>query len=153
MAGPKRRGRKAGVPNKVNAATRARIEELSDPIAFLCSVARGDEIEAGDGESVAKKKVRPTLDQRINASRWLADRLLPTAKTAMIEVDLPASDDAEGVLGAVGAVVAGVAAGEIAPDEGKLLADLLEAKRRAVETDDLGRRVAAIESAQGGQSR
>ena len=47
---------------------------------------------------------------------------------------------------ALGAVADAVAAGDITPDEGSAVANVLETKRRSIETADLERRIEVLES-------
>jgi len=78
MAAPKGHsrwgGRKRGVPNAVNVQTRNEIGEQADPIGFLCEIVNGQEI---DGE-------RPTLDQRMQAARILAGKVLPDLRAVEV---------------------------------------------------------------------
>jgi hypothetical protein len=74
---PRWGGRRKGVPNRVNAATRERIEAESDPVGFLCRVVRGSVKVAGKA---------PTMDHRINAAKILASKILPDLKA--VEMDL-----------------------------------------------------------------
>ena len=80
MAAPKGHprwgGRRKGVPNKINAATRERIESEADPIGFLMRIVRGEEI---DGQV-------PTLDQRINAARLLSGKVQPDLRSVDMEI-------------------------------------------------------------------
>jgi hypothetical protein len=62
--------------------------------------------------------------------------------------DLPKVEAAADVLSALGAVVDAVAAGDLTPDEGATVAGLLEAKRKAIETVEIKRRIAALEQQQ-----
>ena len=54
-------------PNRVNAASRDRIEQEADPIGFLIRIVRGEALE----------DEKPSLDQRMNAARLLAGKVLP----------------------------------------------------------------------------
>lgn len=78
--GVKTGGRQKGTPNKVHADLRKRIEEEGDPVGFMLAVARG-EIEF-DSRTVEGKpcKIKPNSDQRINAAKWLGDKILPSLK-------------------------------------------------------------------------
>tara|TARA_B100000809_G_C14732210_1_gene385418 strand:+ start:13 stop:270 length:258 start_codon:yes stop_codon:yes gene_type:complete len=42
---PKTGGRQKGTPNRVNAASRDRIEQEADPIGFLIRIVRGEALE------------------------------------------------------------------------------------------------------------
>jgi hypothetical protein len=48
-------------------------------------------------------------------------------------------------LPAFAAVVSAMGSGELAPDEASMIAGVLEAKRKAIETGDLEKRLAALE--------
>ena len=74
-------GRKQGIPNRVNIATRERIAEEADPVGFLCRIVNGEEI---GGQT-------PTLDQRLNAAKDLAKKVTPDLKSQ----DLHATVQAE----------------------------------------------------------
>ena len=74
---PKTGGRAKGVPNRVNAATRDRIEQEADPIGFLIGVVCGADV---DGE-------KPSLDQRMNAARLLAGKVLPDLRGIEMQLD------------------------------------------------------------------
>lgn len=74
-------GRKRGTPNRDRAATIERIMKESDPIGFLCQVARGVRMAAAE-EAGNKKRgwIFPSLDQRISAAQTLCRKVLPDMK-------------------------------------------------------------------------
>jgi hypothetical protein len=72
---PRWGGRKKGTPNRINAAARDRIEKEADPVGFLCLIIRGHEIDGS----------KPTLDQRLNAAKVLAGKVLPDLRAVEIE--------------------------------------------------------------------
>ena len=82
---PRSGGRQKGTPNRDRAATIEKIMREADPLLYLCKIARGDRLEAGDG-SHAKKKTWwfPTGDQRISALQTLARKVLPDMKAVEI---------------------------------------------------------------------
>ena len=61
----------------MNAASRDRIEQEADPIGFLIRIVRG---EALDDE-------KPSLDQRMNAARLLAGKVLPDLRGIEMQLD------------------------------------------------------------------
>lgn len=87
---PKSGGRKRGTPNRDRAATIEKIMREADPLLYLCKIARGDRLEAGDGPN-AKKKAwwYPTGDQRISALQTLARKVLPDMKAIEHSGDAP----------------------------------------------------------------
>ena len=74
-------GRAKGTRNKDRTATIEQIMREADPIQYLCKVARGDRMEAGDGPDAKKKSWWfPTGDQRLTAMQTLARKVLPDLK-------------------------------------------------------------------------
>lgn len=143
-------GRQPGSPNRTTAATRERIEALGDPLGFLTSVMNGEKISAGllkDGGDAVE--VVPTLDQRISAAAKLADKLVPNARSKPIQITLPKIEKPEDIAPATAVVLTAVSAGQITPDEGKQLADMVEVLRAGFETADLARRIALLEQSEG----
>ena len=63
-----------------------------------------------------------------------------------IVVDLPVVADAAGVVEALARITAAAAGGEITTDEAAALAGLVETQRRAIETQELEARIAALEA-------
>ena len=102
---------------------------------------------ADDGEAVVKTVLKAAKDGDMTAARMVLDRLVPAPRARRVHLDLPAVDTAADVLDALTATVAAMAAGDLAPDEAATVASVIEVKRRAVETVDLERRIAAIEEA------
>ena len=74
---PKTGGRQKGTPNRVNAASRDRIEQEADPIGFLIRIVRGEALE----------DEKPSLDQRMNAARLLAGKVLPDLRGIEMQLD------------------------------------------------------------------
>ncbi len=83
------------------------------------------------------------------AARAIFDRVWPPRKGARIQFDLPEVSKAEDLPGALAVVNRQVADGEISPDEAAVVVGLLEAQRKAIETNDLAARIAALEERQG----
>ncbi|MEE9289805.1 MAG: hypothetical protein V3U99_02220 [Alphaproteobacteria bacterium] len=78
---PKTGRRRKGVANRTRVQTLERIEREADPIDFLCRVARGLQFEAATEAGAAEKvKMYPTLDQRLDAAKILARKVLPDQK-------------------------------------------------------------------------
>jgi hypothetical protein len=82
----------------------------------------------------------------MRAADILLRRLWPERKGRAIAMDLPAMETASDLVAALGAVTGLVAAGDISPEEGQSVAAIMEAHRRAIETTDLERRIADLES-------
>jgi hypothetical protein len=78
---PRTGGRAKGTPNRKNQVTRDFVIKQGAPLAFLCSVVRGNRFTAA-AESGGKKRVHvfPTMDQRIRAAEVLSRKCLPDLK-------------------------------------------------------------------------
>ena len=80
------------------------------------------------------------------ALRLCLERLLSPRKEAPVAIELPALSSATEAAQAVAALVAGVAAGELTPGEGKAIGALVGMFGKAHEIETLAERLAAVES-------
>ncbi|MBM3535856.1 MAG: hypothetical protein FJX60_22830 [Alphaproteobacteria bacterium] len=99
-----------------------------------------------DVEGVVKGVLAAARSGDMAAARIVLDRLVPVRKGRPVVLDLPTVENAEGVLRALGLVISETAAGNITPEEATILAGLLDAKRKAIETTDIERRLATLEA-------
>ena len=79
------------------------------------------------------------------AAKIILDRVMPPAKERPVCVDLPDTSTSEGVAAAQNAILQAVAAGELLPGEASTLSAIVEAKRRAIETQELAERITQLE--------
>jgi hypothetical protein len=126
---PGQSGNPAGRPAGRRNATTLAVEALLD----------------GEAEAITRRAIEAALTGDMAAVRLVLDRVAPIRKSRPLQIDLPDVADARGVAQAQAAVVASVAGGEIAPDEGMALSGLLEARRKALETEELEARVRRLE--------
>jgi len=122
-------GNPAGKPK----GTRHRLTVLAETLM---------EDEAGE---VARAVIAAAKGGDMTAARLVLERIAPPRKGRPVAFDLPPVDKAEDVLSALGAILMAVSAGEITPDEAGSVAALLELKRKAIETIEIERRIAALE--------
>jgi hypothetical protein len=144
--GERRGGRQRGTPNKASIATWERIECDADPIGFLSSVLNGEPLEASptkQGEETTA--VIPTLDQRLTAASQLSRWMPPPPRVRPLALDLPKMSQPQDMVAVMASVMGSMANGEITPDEAKAVAEVVELQRRAIETQDLEQRIAALE--------
>jgi hypothetical protein len=85
----------------------------------------------GDAEAVVRVVLEAAKGGDMTAARLVLDRVLPPRKGCPITFDLPPVSTAPDVVRAVGSVLAAVASGALSPDEGALVANLLEHQRKA----------------------
>lgn len=103
----------------------------------------------GQTEALTQKAVQMALDGDTTALRLCLERLIPPAKSRPVRLTLPELRSASDISSALAKVVESVAAGEITLDEGSAVAGLLEVQRKAVETEELERRLTALETERG----
>jgi len=89
--------------------------------------------------------IKKGLEGDTTALRLCLERICPPRKDRPMELNIPATDTAKGLVKAMGTIIAATAAGEITPTEGTALASLIDAQRRTTETENLERRIAALE--------
>jgi hypothetical protein len=123
------RGRRAGSRNK---ATMLLEKMMSD-----------------DGEGVVNAVLEAAKGGDMQAARIILDRICPPRKERPISCKLPKLEDTSDLVAGISAIMAAVANGELTPGEGQALASLIEAQRRTLETEDIERRLIAIEAGMG----
>ena len=101
---------------------------------------------AGEGEKLTRKAIELAQGGDTVALRLCLERIYPVRKGRLINLDLPKVESAREVLKAIGSTISAVAEGEITPEEGSLVAGLLETKRKAIETLDIEDRLTRLES-------
>ncbi len=104
-----------------------------------------DALLEGEAEALTRKAIDKALEGDTTALRLCLERLCPPRKDRPIAISLPEVTGAGDTAQAQSAVIRAVAIGEITPTEGQALTAMLEAQRRAVEMEDLERRIAALE--------
>jgi Family of unknown function (DUF5681) len=105
----------------------------------------------GEAEALTRKAVELGLAGDTVALRLCLERIIPPRKSRNVSFNLPAVDAAADLAPAFSAVLAAMASGELAPDEAVTVASVLQMKRKAIETIEIERRLAAIEARQEGK--
>ena len=103
----------------------------------------------GEAEALTRAAVELALNGNVIALRLCLDRIATSHKECPITFDLPALADDEGGSQAIAAVLSLVSAGELTPGEGQALVAMLDARRRAIETEDLAHRIVILEEKAG----
>lgn len=112
-----------------------------------------DELAEDSAEDIARKFIELAKAGDGAAGRLILDRIWPARKGARVSFDLPEVTTAAELPNAIAKVNRQVADGDLAPEEGTLIVGLLDAQRRAIETNDLAERIAAIEEKMAGAKR
>jgi hypothetical protein len=99
-----------------------------------------------DLEEVARAVTAAAKQGDMQAARIVMDRLAPVRRGRPVVFDLPSGRDAAGLADGFDALLQAVAGGELTPEEGAAVANLLEARRKTIETMEIEARIAALES-------
>lgn len=96
-------------------------------------------------EALIKKAVELAMNGDATALRLCLDKLAPAPKATAELIRVPALRDAETLTGKASAILDAVGAGMVPPDVGVSLLSALSSVARVIETDELERRIAALE--------
>ena len=102
----------------------------------------------GEAETITRRCIDLALEGDSTALRLCLSRILPVKRDRTIELDLPALEDSQDSLRAIGTVLEAVGSGTITPNEGQAVASLLETHRRTFEVEELERRLEVLEAQQ-----
>jgi hypothetical protein len=105
-----------------------------------------EELLDGEAEALTRKAIEMALEGDTTALRLCLERIVPPRKSRRVAFDLPKIEKAEDLLPAFAAVVAAMGAGDLALDETAAVVGVLEAKRKAIETVDIEKRLTALEA-------
>ena len=100
----------------------------------------------GEAEALTRKAVEAALDGDMTALRLCLDRLAPARRDAPVRFDLGLLDGPTAALEATARAIEAMAEGELTPTEAAAVVGLLEAYRKAFETVEIERRLAALEN-------
>ena len=96
-------------------------------------------------EPVLRKCLARAIQGDSHALRLCIERLLPLRRDAPIRTRLPSIKKAQDVASAQQSILNSVAQGRMTPSEGELLSNIVEKRRRAIETVELEGRVEELE--------
>ncbi len=109
-----------------------------------------DRLAEGEAEAVLASVLGAAKGGDMAAAKVLLDRVWPARRGRPVRLELPELRTPADLAAALGAVAGAVGRGDLSPEEGGAVAAVLEAQRRAIETLDLERRIAALEAAKEG---
>ena len=107
-----------------------------------------EELLDGEAEALTRKAIELAKDGDPMALRLCLERILPPRKERPVDIVLPVLTGPKDAVTVSAALLAAVAAGEIAPGEASVVGRLVELHLRAVEAHDLEARLAALEARQ-----
>jgi hypothetical protein len=111
------------------------VSEGITPVEYMLAIMR-DEDRDEKARAWAAEKAAPYIHPR------------PAPLARSIEIELPDTSTVQGVSEALIRITQAAATGQISPSEAQSLAALVEAQRKAIETEELAERIQALEQAQ-----
>ncbi|WP_431269783.1 hypothetical protein [Dankookia sp. P2] len=103
----------------------------------------------GMAEEAAAEAVRAVIEKAkagdLAAADILFRRVWPVRRSQPVTLPLPDLNTPGDVVGALSVVVTAMAEGTVTPEEAGAVAAVIEAQRRAIETNDLALRITALE--------
>lgn len=127
---PGQSGNPAGRPKGARHATTVAVEALLE----------------GEAEIITRKAIDAAKAGDMVAIRLVLDRICPPRKTRPIHIELPQIADANGVANAQQKILNAVSKGDLLLDEAQTLSGLIEVRRKALETQELERRIQDLEA-------
>lgn len=110
-----------------------------------------DALLGDDGEAIVAKLVQQARAGKPWALRVAVEKLLPARRDRRVEVKLPPVDSTESVCGAIAEVIQLAARGELTVDDAGAFLRLIDAQRKAIETNDLRVRIELLEAERKGE--
>ena len=101
----------------------------------------------GEAEALTRKAVEVALGGDMTALRLCLDRIAPARRDAPVTFDLGRLDGPAAALEATARAIEAMAEGELTATEAAAVVALLESYRKAFETVEIERRLAALEAA------
>ena len=110
-----------------------------------------DAIGQENAAAVLQSVVEAAQTGDMRAAEILLRRAWPERKGRPLQFDLPPMETAGDLVKAMSAISGAMASGTLTTEEAAAAASVLEAHRRAIDTQDLAARVAALEAGQSGK--
>lgn len=98
-----------------------------------------------DVKAISKVITAAALGGNLHAARMVLDRLVPPARERPVSIELPDTSTAEGIAQAQLVILEAVGKGNLAPSEAATLSGIVDARRKALETQEFEVRLAALE--------
>ncbi len=109
-------------------------------------------ILSGEAEALTRKCVEVALAGDVTALRLCLERILPAQRGRTLEFDIAPLRSPTDIVAAAAGLVVAAGAGQVTVDEALTVARILEVHRRALESQELEVRLAALEQAFGGRN-
>ena len=103
------------------------------------------EVLESHGETLIKKCLFMAMQGNITPLRLCFEQLFPARRQRVLQFKLPALKTMTDLASASETVVRGVTGGRLTPSEGQAFTVMLDGRRRMIETEELEKRLRALE--------
>jgi len=100
---------------------------------------------ADDASDVMQSVIDAAKDGDMTAARIIVDRIAPVRKGRPLEIDIPSIAAPGDVVSAYASILGNLASGHLTPDEAQQVSAVVEASRKAIETEQLAQRIDDLE--------
>jgi hypothetical protein len=107
-----------------------------------------EKLMADDAKAIAEAVIKAAKAGDMVAARLVLERIAPARKGRPVVLPMPPIRNAADIVDAFAALFDAMAAGDVTPDEASTIAGTLEARRKAIETQDIEARLQALEDQQ-----
>lgn len=101
---------------------------------------------ASEAKEISQKIIDMAKDGDFQAAKLILERICPPARDSPVEFKLPKIKKVEDILKAFTKVDEALASGKLTPSQAKVITDILESHRKALETNDLEKRIEQLEA-------
>lgn len=104
-----------------------------------------EKLMGDDLEAVTRSIIQAAQAGDMTAAKIIMDRMAPVRRGRPVPFNAPDSADATGIAETFKEIVSAMGAGEITPEEGSAIANVLELRRKTIETVEIEQRLKLLE--------
>lgn len=110
-----------------------------------------EQLVEGQTEQLVQKAVKMAQAGDVACLRMVLDRVWPARKGQPVQVLMPQINTSQDLLPAIASIWSAVAEGRLTPDEASALSVVIDRTIKAIELQDISKRITALEQAQAKQ--
>lgn len=104
-----------------------------------------EQLLQGDLDNICRRLVEEALTGNMQAIKLILDRVLPSKRDRVIDVELPKLQTTDDALKVISTIIGAVGAGSISPSEGEALSRVVDTFVKAIQTHEIQKRVDLLE--------
>jgi Family of unknown function (DUF5681) len=103
-----------------------------------------ESLKKGDSQAIIQAMVEKARNGSVAAAELILSRLMPVPTGRRVSFEWPEGLDSESIGKAFDAIMVGVGAGQITPDEGLQIANIMKLKAQIMDTDQIQKEIAEL---------